>query len=162
MRVSLLMLFLVFVLASCKKDNPGQDKVVNGVNVNIAVSTFNSFRTQGLPGHPGVAEVAWNDTLSNAAYNFAKAKAEDSGPSSSNYFLSDGESILNFPAKLNYSRSATFALYYGYPADTDVKTVINAGFASSDQDILNGLMSPAAKQFGMGQFGGTWFVIMSN
>jgi len=162
MRVFSLMLFVAFALTSCKKDNPGQEKVVNGINVSIAVSTFNSFRTQGLSGHPGVAAVTWNDTLSNAAYNFAKAKAEDSGISSNNYFLSNGESILNFPAKLNYSRPANFALYYGFPADTDVKTVITAGFASNDQLILNGLMNPAAKQFGMGRFGGTWFVIMSN
>lgn len=118
--------------------------------------------TQGITGHPAVAAVSWNDTLSNAAYNFAKAKAEDSNTPPNSYYLSNGQSIFDFPANLHYSRPANFALYYGFPADTDVKTVINAGFASTDQNILNGLMNPAARQFGKGQFGGSWFVIMSN
>ena len=112
MKASLIILSLAFFLASCKKNSDDQDRVVNGVNVNSAVSTFNSFRTKGLSGYPSVAEVKWNDTLSNAAYNYAKAKAIDVNTPSSAYFLANGQMILNFPASLKYSRFANYALYY--------------------------------------------------
>lgn len=163
MKVSLFILCLACSLVSCTKDNAEQDKVVNGVNVNIAVSTVNSFRTKGISGYPSVAAIKWNDILSNAAYNFAKAKAEDNNTPSNVYFLANGQTILDFPAMLNYSGTANYALHYGFPADADVKTVINAGFASTnDAAILSGLMSASAKEFGMGQFGGRWFLIMAN
>ena len=163
MKISLFFLSLVCFLASCKKDSVDEDKFLNGINVNSAVSTFNSFRTQGISGFPGVAAVKWNDTLSNAAYNFAKAKGEDANTPSNVYFLENGQTILDFPAILNYSKFTNFALYYAFAADADVKAVITAGFATSnDQAILSGLMSPTAKQFGMGQFRGRWFLIMSN
>ena len=162
MKISILILTLASLFASCKKDSKEQDRIINGVNVNIAVSTFNSFRANGVTSHPSVAAVNWNDTLSLAAYNFAKAKTEDINTPSNVYMLSNGQFILDFPNTLNYSRVANFALYYGYPADADVSTVISAGFASNDQTILDGLMSSTAKQFGMGEFGGKWFVIMSN
>jgi hypothetical protein len=162
MNKSLVMLFFSYMLISCSKDIYEPDRIVNGVNVNVAVSTFNSYRTQGIPEYPSVGAVIWNDTLSMAAYNYAKAKTEDTNTPSNIYFLSNGQWILDFPANLNYSRNANFALYYGFPTDADVTTVINAGFASNNQMILAGLMSSTAKQFGMGQFGGKWFVIMSN
>jgi len=158
------LIFFTCILVSCKK-NPAttpQDKTMNGVNVTIAVSTFNSYRTQGISGHPAVAAVVWNDTLSQAAYNYAKAKTEDVNTPSNIYFLSNGQFILDFPPMLNYSRSANFALYYAYPENADTKEVVDAGFASTDQTILNGLMNSDAKQFGMAQYGGKWFLIMSN
>lgn len=162
------MLLFVNLLFSCKKsdsqtkspDTP--DKVMNGINVNIATSAFNAYRTQGIPGYPGVAAITWNDTLSNAAYNFAKAKTEDGNASSSTYSLSNGQFILDFPGILHYSGTANFALFYGYPANTDVKTVVNSGFTSNDQTVLNGLMSSTTKQFGMAQFGEKWYVIMAD
>jgi hypothetical protein len=162
MKTSFLIVILATLFFSCKKDDKNSDRIVNGVNVNVATSSFNTYRTQGLTGHPSVNAVTWNDTLSLAAYNFAKAKTEDTNTPSNIYFLSTGQMILDFPDLLNYSKNANFALYYGYPAETDVTTVINAGFAATDETILNGLMNPNAKQFGLGQFGGKWFLIMSN
>jgi len=135
---------------------------MNGVNVNMAISTFNSFRSQGIVGFPSVAGVTWNDTLSNAAYNFAKAKTDDINTPANIYVLSSGQFILDFPNLLKYSRNSNFALYYGFPANADVITVINSGFSTNDQTILSGLMSSNAKQFGMGQFGDKWFIILSN
>ena len=161
-KTSLLVLLLTTILFSCKKSDNEQDRIINGVNVNIATSTFNSFRAKGITGYPGVNAVTWNDTLSLAAYNFAKAKTEDANTPSNIYFLSNGKIILDFPSILNYSGIANFALYYGFPADAHVTTVINAGFAETDPTILAGLMSSTAKKFGMGQFGGKWFVIMSD
>lgn len=163
MKTSLLVLFLVSLLFSCKKEinNQVEDRIMNGVDVNLATTTLNSFRTKGITGYPPVGKVAWNDTLSNAAYNFAKAKAEDINTPSNYYLLSNGESILIFPDLLNYSRGANFALYYGFPADAEVKTVLSAGFESTDQTILFGLMLSFAKEFGMGQFGGKWYLIIA-
>ena len=161
MKLSILILLLACSLTSCKKDSKEQDRIVNGVNVNIAVSSFNSFRTQGISGYPGVPAGSWNDTLSLAAYNFAKAKTEDINTPTNIYYLSNGQFILDFPVILNFSGSANFALYYGFPANADVNTVINAGFASNDQNILAGLMNSTAKQFGMGHYSDKWFVIMS-
>ena len=162
MKISILILTLAILLVSCKKDTKEQDRTINGVNVNIAVSTFNSFRTKGISNYPSVAAVSWNDTLSLAAYNFAKAKAEDIGTSSNVYSLSNGQFILDFPRALNYSRLANFALHYSYAEGTDLSTVIGVGFASDDQTILDGLMSSKFKQFGMGDFEGELFLIMSN
>ena len=165
MKATLSLLCLVAFLFSCKKDDdeqaPQQDRILNGVNVNVATSTFNSFRTQGIQGHPAVQAVTWNDTLSHAAYNYAKAKTEDSIATSSIYYLSNGQFILDFPGLLNYSRLASFALYYGFPANTNVSIVINAGFASTDQATLSGLMDSTFRQFGMGQYGDKWFVMLS-
>ncbi len=161
MKASLLVIFLATLLLSCDKTEDEPDRIINGINVNIATSSFNSFRIQGMSGYPSVNEVTWNDTLSLAAYNYAKAKTVDTNTPSNVYFLSNGQMILDFPRIHNFSGNANFALYYGYPADSDVTTVINAGFASTNHTILSELMSPTAKQFGMGQFGGKWFVIMS-
>lgn len=152
---------LVTLLISCKKDKD-DNVVVNGVEVNRAVSEMNTFRTQGIAGYPAVAALSWNDTLSNAAFNFAKAKAEDVNTPASAYTLSNGQFILNFPQLLNYSRSANFALFYGYPADAGVATVIAAGFASNDPMILGGLMNASARQMGMAQYQGRWYLILSN
>lgn len=168
MRASIFVLFLACLLASCKKESSKVDNgsvpanIVNGINVSTAIHALNEYRTNGIQGYPSVPAVAWNDTLSDAAYNFANAKIEDSIPSSSNYTLSDGQFILDFPAMLNYSGTANFALYYGFPSDADVTTVIDAGFATTDPSILNGLMSQNAARFGMGQSGGNWYLIMSN
>lgn len=164
MKTSLLALFVVSLLFSCKKETNTQDedRIVNGVKVNLATTTLNSFRTQGISGHPPVGKLVWNDTLSNAAYNFAKAKAEDINTPSNIYLLSNGLSVFDFPVILNYSSGqANFSLCYRYPAEADVKNIINAGFESTDQTILSGLMSPAAKQFGMGQYDDKWYLIMS-
>jgi hypothetical protein len=162
MKNLLVILFLTSLLFSCKKEEVVQDKLMNGVNVNIAISTFNSFRTQGISGFPSVAAITWNDTLSNAAYNFAKAKTDDINTPANIYILSSGQFILDFPNFLNYSRNSNFALHYGFPANSDVISVINSGFAINDQTVLTGLMSSNAKQFGMGQYGDKWFIIMSN
>lgn len=162
MKPLLALLLLPFLMISCKKDDAPQDRVINGVNVTVATASFNEFRTQGITGYPAVAAVTWNDTLSTAAYNFAKQKSEDINTPSNVYFLSNGQTIFNFPPALNYSRTANFALHYGYPADADVKTIIAAGFSSTDAMIKNGLMNGSAKEFGIGQFGGKWYLIMSN
>lgn len=151
------------VLSSCKKSsNDAQpDKVMNGVNVTVAVSSFNSFRTQGITGYPATTSVTWNDTLSNAAYNFAVAKSQDAS-STNSYQLSNGQMIFSFPAALQYSRNTFYALHYAYPSTTDVKTVITAGFTSTDPTIKAGLMSASAKQFGMAQYANHWYLLMSN
>ena len=161
LKLPLLLLLLSVLLFSCSKDKAGEDKTVNGIKVNTAVSNFNSFRTQGIPGYPAVAAVKWNDTLSLAAYNFAKAKTEDTNTPDNSYVLSNGQLILDFPDLLNFSGNANFALYYGFPADAEISTVIRAGFESDESTIVAGLMSASAKQFGMGQYGGKWYVIMS-
>lgn len=134
---------------------------MNGVKVDDATTAFNSYRTEGIDGYAAVNALRWNDTLSLAAYNYAKAKSEDANTPSSIYYLSNGQMILDFPPKLGYKSNANFALYYAYPADADVKDVISGGFALSQQNILNGLMSASARQFGMGQHGEKWFLIMS-
>lgn len=162
MKNSLVILFLLCILFSCTKDDAEKDRILNGVNVNVAVSTLNSFRTQGITDYPSVSAVRWNDTLSQAAYNFAKAKTEDVNTPSSAYDLSNGQMILNFPNMLNYSGRANFALFFGYPADADVINVINAGFATNNPFVLAQLMNPNAKRFGMGQYGGKWYLILSN
>ena len=157
-------LFVILVFASlltaCANDD-NEDIIVNGVNVNTDVSTFNSFRTQGISGFPGVEDVTWNDILSQAAYDYAVAKTEDINTPANIYFLSNGQSILDFPPMLQFSGVANYALYYAFPETADVNEVINAGFASGDQLVLEGLMSANATQFGMGQYGGHWFLIMA-
>ena len=105
--------------------------------------------------------MTWNDILSQAAYDYAVAKTEDINTPANIYFLSNGQSILDFPPMLQFSGVANYALYYAFPETADVNEVINAGFASGDQLVLAGLMSANATQFGMGQYGGHWFLIMA-
>lgn len=160
MKHLLFLLTLALFITSCAKDDDA-DVIINGVNVNTAVSTFNSFRTQGISGFPAVDKLIWNDILSQAAYDYAVAKTEDINTPSNIYFLSNGQTILDFPPMLQFQGVANFALYYAYPENADVNEVINAGFTFGDQQVLGGLMSPTATHFGMGQFGGQWFLIMA-
>lgn len=160
--VSCLILMLTILHVSCKKSVEKTDSVVNGINVNKASSSLNSFRVNGVPGYRGVAPVYWNDTLAQAAYNFAKAKAEDAMPNSRFYELSNGMTIFDFPPTLHYSRLADFALYREDPSDADVSTVISSVFTKSRESDLKELMNPNALEFGIEQFGGKWYLYMAN
>src|SRR5690606_20022943 len=97
MKLRITILFISILLFSCSKDNDETDRIVNNVNVNTATSSFNSFRIQGISGYPSVEPVTWNDTLSKAAYDYAKAKTEDINIPGSIYYLSNGQFILDFP-----------------------------------------------------------------
>ena len=145
---------------NCSKDEDNSD-TLNGINVTKALAEVNQFRTNGVAPYPPAPALTWNDTLSHAAYNFAIAKAQD-GQGTNVYVLSNGQMILDFPSLLGFSRNAIYALYYGYPSGTDLASVIASGFQSVDPMIVSGLMNPSARQMGMAQSGGAWYLILSN
>lgn len=144
-------------LSSCSKDD--DNEVVNGVNVDLAVNSFNTYRTQGHMGYPAVSAANWSPQLSTAAYNFAKAKAEDPNPIADNYELSSGARIFNYPAMAGFSGSVTMALYMAFPSTTSVSEVLHASF--SDPAVVAALMSPSETRFGIGQYGDRWYLMMA-
>jgi hypothetical protein len=101
--------------------------------------------------------------LSTAAFNFAKARTEDAGNSPNSYTLSNGAFILDYPGNIGFHGQAYFAFYYGYPSNSSVKTLIDAGFTqyANDNTVMSGFMSASGKQFGMGQFGDSWYMIIA-
>jgi hypothetical protein len=153
---------LPLLFISCTK-NPS-NIIKNGVNLSIARSELNTYRTAGFQTFPAVAALALNDTLCNAAYNFAVDKANDPGVGSDEYTLSNSHFILNYPGNIGFHETAIFALFYGYPVYADTKAVVDAGFIqnTSNNTVLGGLMNSNAKRFGMAQFGGRWYLIISN
>jgi len=162
-------IFLIFLAAvtGCSKSKTKSDdnstRVFNGVNINEATTAINGYRTQGSGAYPAVAALTWNDTLSTAAFNFAKARAQDAGTSPNSYTLSNGDFILDYPGKIGFHGQANFAFYYGYPSNSSVKTLIDAGFTqyANDNTVMSGFMSASGKQFGMGQFGDSWYIIIA-
>ena len=134
--------------------------LVNGVNDEQATQALNIKRLSGYGSYPAVAAVKWNDTLSKAAYNFAKDIATQ-GDGANLYTTSTGGFILNYPGQIGYSRSVYFALVFSYPSNADVTTMINAAFAQNDNIINGGFMDSGAKEFGMGYYNNRWYLIMA-
>ena len=154
--IKFLLFTVVIALCSCSKEK--NDTVMNGVNVDVAVSTMNAHRAQGYPGNPPAGALVWDEKLSLAAYNFARAKLEDPSPIADNYSLSTGQSIFTFPAAAGYVGTVTMSLYAAFPSTADVKTVIDAAFVGAFTIDL--LMDPTVQEFGMGRYENKWYLIM--
>jgi hypothetical protein len=152
----------LFFISCTKSSTP--DIIKNGVDENQAASAINAYRTAGFESFPAVAAVVWNDTLSNAAYNFAMAKANDPGVGSDEYTLSNSHTIFDYPGYIGYHETAIFAQFYGYPANANVKTVIDAGVVQNESNntLTGEFMSSNGKKFGMAEYAGSWYLIISN
>lgn len=158
---SLLMISIVVFLFACSKGNQNNRETTrNGVNISIASAVFNSYRTTGFQTLPVVPALAWNDTLSDAAFQFAKDIATQ-GDGFSIYMTGRGGFILDYPTNLGYQENATLAFCYLYPASANLKNMIDLVFNQypNYSSFTNGIMDVGIKQFGMAFFNNRWYLI---
>jgi uncharacterized protein YkwD len=134
---------------------------VNGVNADKATAALNAHRTAGFNSYPAVPAVKWNDTLSKAAFNFAKDVAIP-GNEVNTYTTVSGGIIFNYATAVQYNKSAYFAFCYFFPAGSDEKTMIDQGFTqyANDATIIGGLMNSGAKEMGMGYYNNRYYLLM--
>jgi len=144
------------------------DIVYNNIDVTKSEIIINAYRTKQFKSYPAVAAISWNNSLSNAALQFAKdiAQEGDGGDGTSPYITKSGKSILYYPAQMGFNGgSVFFAVAIPYPDTSDEKTIIDAAFLnnnSSNKDlILSNLMSSQAKKFGIGKYNNRWYIIYS-
>jgi len=137
-------------------------QLANGVNPDQAAEAFNAKRLAGFGGFPPVNALKWNDTLSNAAFAFAKDIAT-LGDGANAYNTSGGGFIFDYTAQLQYTGIIFFSLVYFYPANASVTTLINDGFNyyADDNLVIGSMMDADAKEFGMGYYNNRWYLIMA-
>jgi len=137
----------------------------NGVNVSAASDAFNAYRTKGFVTYPAAPALVWNDTLSDAAFKFAKdIAAQGDGPGGSIYTTAQGVFLLDYPKLLGYDPGGTLiGECFQYPATSDVKTMIDQVFSeyTTFPTFIGGIMDPTIRKFGMGEFNNRWYLIAS-
>jgi hypothetical protein len=141
---------------------PPAETTRNNVNVIEATSAFNAYRTKGYESDPATTALVWNDTLSDAAFKFAQdIAAQGDGTGGSVYTTATGGFLLDYPKLLGYKTSANLGECFRYPSTTDVKTMIDATFASysSFKDFVDGVMDPSIRKFGIGEFNNRWYFL---
>lgn len=150
-------------------ESTNADIFYNNIDVTKSEIIINAYRTKQFKSYPAVAAISWNNSLSNAALQFAKDISREGGAQdgTSLYVTKSGKSILDYPTQMGFTGgSVFFALAIPYPDTSGEKTIIDAAFLSnnvSNKDLIeSNLMSSQAKKFGIGKYNNRWYIIYSN
>lgn len=158
---SLLLLVMVFIVLSCRKEVAASTstEISSGVNVNILMKLVNAQRSKGCKcgtkNMPPVPALSWNKQLEKAAYDHSVDM------SSNNYFdhTAPGGSDPGMRISATGYVWITCAenIAEGY---TEEQAVIN-GWLTSEGHCRN-MMGAPYKEMGVGRSGNYWTMVVAS
>lgn len=131
----------------------------SGVDLVAATTRLNEYRTAGHRGLPAVPPVQWNDTLAYAMLKFAENKVLY--PTANAYYDNSNVFIFSYPAMYGYTRTTSNAAAASVnPANYTVAQVIDLWMNDANISYAQSLMGSTHKNFGIGRYQSTWYIIL--
>jgi hypothetical protein len=131
----------------------------SGVNSTEATTRINFYRASGYRGIAAAPPVQWNDTLAYAMYKFAENKVLL--PTGSAYYDNNNVSIFQYPSTYGYTRTTSNAARaIADPSGYTVSQVIDLWMNDADISYAQALMGTSHKNFGIGRYQSTWYIIL--